>query len=92
MACPQHVSPALDHMARRVEADPLFLAHPLAAYRDAHGMSDDGLCDWLQCDYAGLVRAKLCRAPADAGQVAEVAAACGCDAGRLGAACGIPGD
>lgn len=86
------MSAALDHMVRRVESDPAFLACQLAAYRTLSQWTDADLAAWLRVDAATLTRIKLCQSCHEAAHVAQVAAVFGCDAGRLAAACGIPGD
>lgn len=79
---------ALDHMAARVAADPLFLAHPLAEYAASAGLDDAGLAAALGCEVGTLTHVRLCRAPRDdaAGfrvDVEAVAARFGLDAAAL---------
>lgn len=79
----------LDHMAARVSTDPWFLAHALAAYQIATGLTDDELAACLGCDLVGLTRLRLCRTPADAGEVQAIAEGIGCDVGVLGEVVGV---
>jgi hypothetical protein len=54
----------LEHMARRLESDPFFLACPLMLYQKSEGLSDDALAAGLKCSGEALVSVRLCRAPA----------------------------
>jgi hypothetical protein len=85
------VSEALDHLARRVTADPTFLAHPLAAFARSAGLDDTALAGRLGCGLADLARLRLCLAPrpdpADfRADLATVATRFGIDLGTLMAA------
>lgn len=89
---PTHRSPAvmdpdrltpLQHMSVRAESMPDMLAHRLARYRDARGLTDDDLCALLGITPDSLVRLRLCGCPRVPGDTGVIAAAVGCDAGRL---------
>ena len=54
---------ALDHFARRVAADPTFLAHPLAEYARSEGLDDAGLAAALGCRVEDLTPIRLCGVP-----------------------------
>jgi len=79
---------ALKRLARRVEADPGFMASLLAEYARAEGLDDAGLAAALGCDEERLTGVRLCRAPRpDAAgfreDVRRVAERFAIDAGRL---------
>lgn len=57
------MSDALDHMAARVAADPLFLANALAEYARSENLDDEGLAAALGCARRDLTRLRLCAAP-----------------------------
>lgn len=50
-------------LARRVEADPFFLASALAEYARSEGLDSSELAAWLGCSAAILPRLALCRRP-----------------------------
>ena len=54
----------LEHMARRLEGDPFFLACPLKLYAKSEGLDEDGLSASLKCSKESLLKARLCRSPA----------------------------
>jgi hypothetical protein len=54
----------LENMARRLEADPFFLACPLGLYQKSEGLSEEALAARLQCSREALMPVRLCRAPA----------------------------
>lgn len=58
----------LDHLARRVEGDPFFLACPLTLYAQSERLDDAGLAGKLGCTMTTLSQLKLCRAPAREGR------------------------
>jgi hypothetical protein len=53
----------IESLARRVEDDPYFLAHPLASYAQSEGLSDYDLAKRLGCEVDQLSRIRLCRRP-----------------------------
>jgi hypothetical protein len=55
----------LEHMARRLESDPFFLACPLKLYQKSEGLSDEGLAAALKSSREALLSVRLCRAPAE---------------------------
>jgi hypothetical protein len=55
----------LEHLARRVEGDPFFLACPLRLYAKSEGLSDDALAAGLKCPKETLTAVLLCRAPSE---------------------------
>jgi hypothetical protein len=57
------MSDPLKRLARRVEADPHFLASLLAEYARAEGLDDIGLARELNCRAEDLTGVRLCRAP-----------------------------
>jgi hypothetical protein len=57
------MSDPLKRLARRVEADPHFLASLLAEYARAEGLDDVGLARELNCRAEDLTGVRLCRAP-----------------------------
>jgi hypothetical protein len=54
----------LEHMARRLEGDPFFLACPLELYAKSEGLDEEGLSAALKCSKESLLKARLCRSPA----------------------------
>lgn len=78
------MSDALNHMAKRCERDGFFLGAQLALYRDARGLTDEGLAEWLSVDADGLTLLKLCRVPADETGLQLIGARFGA---RFGAKC-----
>src|SRR6516164_9930156 len=54
----------LEHLARRLEDDPFFLACPLTRYALSEGLDDAGLARAFGCSRQALVQVRLCRAPA----------------------------
>lgn len=83
------MSESLDLMAARVASDPHFLAHQLAAFSQAHGLSDCDLIDWLDLPADRLTQLRLCRACRTAAECDAVAAGVGCRADRLRGIVGI---
>ena len=78
----------LEHMARRVEGDPRFLAPALAHYARGEGLDDRDLARALGCPPGDLAALRLCRMPASdpAGfrkDVDRLAARFGLSAGTL---------
>jgi hypothetical protein len=59
------VDEALDRLARRLEADPFFLAWALAQYARSQGLDDSALAARLGCEVPVLTRLRLCRCPAE---------------------------
>ncbi len=57
------MSDSLQRLARRVEADPLFLASLLAEYARAERLDDAQLAQALGCHPEDLTALRLCRAP-----------------------------
>jgi hypothetical protein len=57
------MSEALERLARRVEANPAFLAAPLALYARSAGLTDESLCAALRCPPGQWTALRLCRAP-----------------------------
>jgi hypothetical protein len=53
----------IDRLARRVEADPFFLASALAEYARGQRLDECGLTDALGCSLETLTRLRLCRRP-----------------------------
>jgi hypothetical protein len=53
----------LEHMARRLEDDPFFLACPLKLYAKSEGLNEDSLAAQLRCSKETYVLVCLCRAP-----------------------------
>lgn len=53
----------LEHLARRLESDPFFLACPLKLYQKSERLSEDALAAGLKCSKEGLLSVRLCRAP-----------------------------
>jgi hypothetical protein len=53
----------LEHLARRLEDDPFFLACPLKLYAESEGLNDDSLAARLHCSTDTSVLICLCRAP-----------------------------
>jgi hypothetical protein len=53
----------LEHLARRLEDDPFFLACPLQLYAESEGLSEDRLAAGLRCSKEALLSVRLCRAP-----------------------------
>lgn len=75
-------------LARRVEADPSFMAHTLASYRRRRRLDDTVLAAVLRCSVEALPRLALCRRPdPDSASfrtdLAHIAHYVGCDADRL---------
>ena len=68
------MSAALDHFARRAAADPLYLAHRVAAYQLATGTDDAALCARLGVTPEVLTRLRCCGAPRHAADVRAIAA------------------
>lgn len=54
---------SLEALARRLEADPFFLACPLKHYAESERLDDEQLARALQCSAETLVLVRLCRAP-----------------------------
>lgn len=82
------MSTPLERLARRVEADPSYLAHILAAYVRVENLDDDGLAAALGLDPSRLATFRLCRAPylepdRFANDVRRLAEAFGLDERRL---------
>jgi hypothetical protein len=57
------MSDPLETLARRVQADPFFLASPLALFAGSEGMDDDALARFLRCPKEALTMLRLCRTP-----------------------------
>jgi hypothetical protein len=55
----------LEHLARRLEDDPFFLACPLKLHADSEGLDDDRLAAGLGCSMKSLLSLRLCRAPTE---------------------------
>src|SRR5262245_7985431 len=53
----------LELLARRVEADPFFLASTLALFAGSEGMADAALAQFLRCPTEALTMLRLCRTP-----------------------------
>ena len=53
----------LEHLARRLEDDPFFLACPLKIYAESEGLNEDSLAARLHCSKETYVLVCLCRAP-----------------------------
>jgi len=53
----------LEHLARRLEEDPFFLACPLKLYAESEGLNEDSLAARLRCSMETYVLVCLCRAP-----------------------------
>jgi hypothetical protein len=53
----------LEHLARRLQDDPFFLACPLQLYAKSEGLSEEGLAAGLKCSKEALISVLLCRAP-----------------------------
>jgi hypothetical protein len=82
------MSEPLNRLARRVEADPRFLASFLAEYAQSEGLDESELARVLGCTREALTGIRLCRAPrSDAAgfreDVRQVAEQFGLDAVRL---------
>jgi hypothetical protein len=92
MSDPTDADP-LDWLARRVAAEPFFLAHLLAAHQQRHNLTDAQLAEDLGCPPENLTMVRLCRAPREGAEgmedVRHVAERFGCDAARLAAALGV---
>lgn len=54
----------LEHLARRLEDDPFFLACPLKLYAESEGLNEDSLAARMRCSIDTCVLVCLCRAPA----------------------------
>jgi hypothetical protein len=54
----------LENLARRLEADPFFLACPLKHFATSEEMTEEGLAAGLKCSMEELLQIRLCRAPA----------------------------
>lgn len=57
------MSERLDYLARRVGAEPFFLASAFAEYARGNGLDDAGLAQRLGCAAATLALLRLCRRP-----------------------------
>ncbi len=53
----------LENLARRLEADPFFLACPLKLHQRSAGLSDEALAASFGCPMDSLTSIRLCRAP-----------------------------
>jgi hypothetical protein len=53
----------LEHLARRLEDDPFFLACPLRLYAKSEELGEGGLAEALKCSKEALMSVRLCRAP-----------------------------
>jgi hypothetical protein len=53
----------LEHLARRLEDDPFFLACPLKLYAESEGLNEDSLAAQMCCSKEAFVFVCLCRAP-----------------------------
>lgn len=53
----------LEHLARRLEDDPFFLACSLKHYAKSEGLTGEKLASGLKCTEESLLRVQLCRAP-----------------------------
>ena len=53
----------LEHLARRLEEDPFFLACPLKLYAESEGLNEDSLAARMRCSKETFVLVCLCRAP-----------------------------
>lgn len=53
----------LEHLARRLEEDPFFLACPLKLYAESEGLTEESLASRLGCSVDACVLVCLCRAP-----------------------------
>jgi AraC-like DNA-binding protein len=62
----------LEHLGRRLEEDPYFLASLLRAYTTSEGLTDTQLADVLGCTMETLTQTRLCRAPREASFAADV--------------------
>lgn len=81
---------ALRHLQGRVEREPFFLGHALAAYRRSYSFSDQQLAEFLVCSVGSISRLMLCRLPRDDSKsfredVLRVAAFAECSPDRLAA-------
>jgi hypothetical protein len=54
----------LEHLARRLEDDPFFLACPLTLYAKSESLDEDSLASRLRCSKGTFTLVCLCRAPA----------------------------
>src|SRR5581483_4133672 len=57
----------LEHLARRLEDDPFFLACPLRLYANSERLNETGLAAALKCSRETLTAVLLCRAPSGEG-------------------------
>ena len=57
------MSRPLEHLARRVEGDPFFLATPLVCFARGEGLDDSALAARLGCEVSTLTPLRLCRNP-----------------------------
>jgi hypothetical protein len=57
------MNPHLEHLARRLTNDPLFLAAILADYAGSEQLDDNGLAARLGCPVPVLTNLRLCRTP-----------------------------
>ena len=53
----------LEHLARRLQDDPFFLACPLQLYARSEELNEEGLAAGLKCSKEALISVLLCRAP-----------------------------
>jgi hypothetical protein len=53
----------LEHLARRLEDDPFFLACPLRLYAKSEELGEDELAAAFKCSKEALMSVRLCRAP-----------------------------
>jgi hypothetical protein len=53
----------LEHMARRLEDDPFFLACPIKLYARSEGLNEEAMAAGLKCSTSSLVMVRLCRSP-----------------------------
>jgi hypothetical protein len=58
------VATNLEHLARRLEDDPFFLACPLTLYAKSEGLNEGSLTSRLRCSKETFAVVRLCRAPA----------------------------
>jgi hypothetical protein len=58
------MSKNLENLARRLEADPFFLASALSLFQKSERFSEDAMAAHFQCSLETLALIRLCRAPA----------------------------
>src|SRR5437763_298805 len=78
----------LEHMARRLSADPFFLACALHHFARSEGLDEEKLAAALNCSRESLVQIQLCRAPVSEAvefhdELTRIAVRFGADVDRL---------